>query len=261
MMLRKIQLLFVIALVVLSFGALSGSVLAQGTRVPRAECPTSVVVLLGLGVCDKVYPWNQICFRSDSAIERTNRGDFKDVWGENFVAENCDGCPEDKPSPKDDRKNLKVEYTEVVTVTLADSTMRGAEFVKSILEYSIGHHDARELKESFYCGDRALPGCKSLPFHAIAYATEGIVKEMKHRYRWEITVSHVPKHGPDFNDIRQRAVYTFLYHIWGCSYCGKRPSYHPYTIHRTAPTTTSTVTGSTYHSFRGCVRGYMEDCP
>jgi len=259
MTLHKTRLLFVASLLVLSLVALSGSVHAL-MRVPDAECPKRLSDVLTLPHCQFVVAATQECWRSESSIYPINDGYSVTVWGkETLDCENCNGCPENTPPSKSCTRELAVSYTEVVTVTLANSNMQSANTISSQLNASIGHPSARTTTKSTLCRTESLAGCKMQSFSVSMQVTEGIEKEMNHGYQWRIALAHKHDGIPGYDDYNSLSWYV----LWGCKTC----QFHAYMVptwrHVVAFSgSPSRVVGSSYDgAVATCEEGAVNDCP
>ena len=188
MTLRRTHLLFV-PMIVLLLGTLPGYVCAGTITVPDAECPPYPSgPLVVVPSC-----WNFLvdsCNRTDSEITKTG-GSPALAKGEVFNCRNCGGCPETTPSSRRCEDTLEIEYSENITVTLADDSMKNAWSISLNLAGSIGHINTFFFTRQYAtCGTSSLSGCKTQSFTVVMDVTEGIQAEMTHDYNRERIYRH-----------------------------------------------------------------------
>jgi hypothetical protein len=177
---RKTRLLFV-ALLALAFGALPSS-LHAAMWVPPAECSPQPVLPHS---CWAAGTGNWDCTRDDLDIVLISPGIEIPEHGESELFENCQGCPEHKPSTESFSKTLEVSYTEPTpSVTLARSPMHDATSVTTALRNSIGHPNERSITKSRQCSASVL-GCQMRLATIVLDVNVGIIKRMPHQYTWE----------------------------------------------------------------------------
>ena len=135
---------------------------------------------------------------------------------------------------------------------LANSNMKNAQSIQTLLEASIGHPGKRMIAKSKMCGIPSLPGCKKQWFCVEMVVTEGIVKKMIHQYYWQASIIHFA--DPPINQT--------VFYLWGCPLCGKNGYDYPINYVHAFATTTSTVEGSDYgDAIVECRTPGVYDCP
>ena len=247
MIARKNCSLFV-ALAALLSVTLSGPAFAVVTiKVDDLECPN------GLGA--QIYPlcmahtvkW--VCERTNSSPVQTDGGDWAAKEGEGMAGRlNCSNCvtgcstPEVMPAPAACTKTLKVSFTEQVSATVASGISAGVAGIKSSLEASIGHVNARTYEGEALCGTHSLPGCQKQSFGITMEYRKNVKTKMDHTYRWKGTAVTCNWFACDQKTLHTGNFFPQIYTEW-------------------AGTRTSTAIGTSYYAWANCFTISASLCP
>ena len=244
---RKSCLLF-ITMFALSLAALPCSAFAVVTvRVDDLECPYGLGAQMFPKCMAHVVKW--VCERTNSSPSQIDAGTTASKDGEVGAGQlNCSNCvsgcptPEVMPAPAFCTKTLEVSFTEQVTATVASGISTGVANIKSSLEASIGHSDARTYSGKASCGTNQLPGCQKQSFGITMDYMKGVKTQMDHTYQWKGTVTTCNRFACE-----QKTLHT--------------ASYFPRVYFESAGTRTSTATGTSYFASADCLTISTSLCP